>query len=149
MDREIKLPTDRASPSGGGRLAALVRDLAGGSTDLVRHEVRLVRVELGGALNAAARGSAGVAAGSVLLILGGLAVLAGIVFLIGEQWVVGQYWLAALIVFGLSGIVAASAAARGGRLLSAARLRPSQTLETLKEDAEWLTRRMQSDGTSK
>ena len=149
MDHEVKLPADRASQPGGGRLAALMRELAGGSTDLVRHEVRLIRLELGGLLNAAARGSAGVAIGGVLLILGGLAALVGIVFLIGEQWVVGQYWLAALIVFGLSGALAVIAAVRGRRLLLATRLRPSQTLETLREDAEWLTRRMQSDGTSK
>ncbi len=149
MDREVNPPANRASPPGSGRLAALVRELAGGSTDLVRHEVRLVRLELGGLLNAAARGSAGVAVGSVLLILGGLAALVGTVFLIGEQWVVGQYWLAALIVFGLSGAVAVIAAVRGRRLLFATRLRPSQTLETLREDAEWLTRQMQSDGTSK
>jgi uncharacterized membrane protein YqjE len=149
MDREINHSTDRAGPSGSGGLAALMRELAGGSTDLVRHEFRLVRLELGGVLNAAARGSAGVAVGSVLLILGALAALVGIVFLIGEQWVVGQYWLAALIVFGLSGGVAAVAAVRGRRLLSATRLRPSETLETLREDAEWLTRQMQSDGTSR
>jgi peptidoglycan/LPS O-acetylase OafA/YrhL len=149
MDREVNLPVDRASSSGTGRLATLMRELAGGSTDLVRHEVRLVRLELGGVLDAAARGSVGIALGSVLLILGGLAILVAIVFLIGEQWIVGQYWLAALIVFGLAGTVAAIAAVRGRRLLSVTRLRPSQTLETLKEDAEWLTRRMQSDGTSK
>jgi peptidoglycan/LPS O-acetylase OafA/YrhL len=149
MDREVKLPADRPSPAGAARLTALMRELAGGSTDLVRHEVRLVRLELGSLLNAAARGSAGVAVGSVLLILGAFAALVGIVFLIGEQWVIGQYWLAALIVFGLSGAVAAIAAVRGRRLLSARRRRPSETLETLREDAEWLTRQMQSDGTSR
>lgn len=149
MDREIKSSADRASPSGSGGLAALMRELAGGSTDLVRNEFRLARLELGGVLNAAARGSAGVAVGSVLLILGALAGLVGIVFLIGEQWVVGQYWLAALIVFGLSGGVAAIAAIRGRRLIAAARMRPSETLQTLREDAEWLTQQMQSDGTSR
>lgn len=130
-------------------MAGLVRELAEGSTDLVRHEVRLVRLELGALASTAARASADVAVGSVLLMLGGLAVLVGIVFLIGQQWIVGQYWLAALIVFGLAAVVALVAGLRGKRLLSAASAEPSQTLETLKEDAAWLTRQMQSDATSK
>ena len=150
MNGEVQLSADQPNPSGGRRgLAALLRELTEGTAELVRHEARLIQLELGDLFAMAARGSFRVAAGSVLVLLGGLAILVGLVFLIGEPWIVGQYWLAALIVFVLSGIVAAVAASRGARLLSVARLRPSQTLETLREDAEWLTRQMQSDATSK
>jgi hypothetical protein len=150
MDREVQLSNGRTSPTGGRRgLGVLLGELVEGTAELVRHEVRLIQVELGNLAVLAARGSFRVAAGSVLLLLGGLAILVGLVFLIGEPWIVGRYWLAALIVSVLSGIVAAIAASRGARLFSVARLRPAQTLETLKEDAEWLTRQMQSDATSK
>lgn len=150
MDREVQPYADQSAPAGGRRgLGVLLRDLTEGTAELVRHEFRLVQLELGSLLGIAARGSVAVAAGSVLLLLGGLAILVGLVFLIGEPWIVGQYWLSALIVFVLSGTVAAVAASRGARLLSAARLRPSQTLETLREDGRWLTRQMQSDATSK
>ncbi len=150
MDREVQLSTGQSSRSGGRRgLGVLLRELGEGTAELVRHEARLVQLELGSVAAIAGRGSVRVAAGSVLLLLGGLAILVGLVFLIGEPWIVGRYWLAALIVTVLSGIVAAVAASRGARLLSVARLPPVQTLETLKEDAEWLTRQMQSDATSK
>jgi len=150
MDREVQLSTGETSPAGGRRrLGVLLRELAEGTAELVRHEARLIQIELGSLAVLAARGSFRVAAGSVLLLLGGLAILVGLVFLIGEPWIVGRTWLAAVIVAVLSGIVAAVAASRGARLFSVARLRPAQTLETLKEDAEWLTRQMQSDGTSK
>lgn len=150
MDRDVLLSGDQAGPAGSRRgLIDLLRELAEGTAELVRQEAHLIQLELGNLVGIAARGSFGVAAGSVLLLLGGLAILVGLVFLIGEPWIVGRYWLAALIVFALSGIVAAVAASRGARLLSAGRLRPSQTLETLREDAEWLTRQMQSDATLK
>jgi putative superfamily III holin-X len=123
-------------------LTLLVRDLAEGSAELVRQEVRLVRLELSSLLAAIARGAITVAAGSVLVLLGTLAVLAGIVFLIGEQWIVGPYWLGALVVFVIAGAAAWVFAARGRRLLSPDQLVPRETVATLKEDSEWLKRRL-------
>lgn len=150
MDREVHLTADGASSTPGARgVAALVRELADDGSELVRQEARLVRLEVTGLAGTAARGSAAVATGGVLLLLGGLAVLVGIVFLIGQQWIVGQYWLAALIVFALAAGMAAAAGMRGKRLLSPANLEPWQTLGTLKENAAWLTRQMQSGATSK
>ena len=51
-------------------LGALLRDLAEGSAGLVRGEVRLARLELGAAASAAGRGTAFVAVGGVLLLIG-------------------------------------------------------------------------------
>jgi hypothetical protein len=130
-------------------VGALVRELAEGSADLVRQEVRLVRLELGSLLASVARGSIAVAGGSVLLLLGSLAVVVGIVALIGEQWIVGRYWAAALIVFALASALAAFMGARGARLLSPAQFLPEQTVATLKEDTEWLKRQMKSGATSR
>jgi uncharacterized membrane protein YqjE len=120
-------------------LGALLRDLAEGSAELVRGEVRLARMELGAAAGAAARGTAFIAVGGVLLLLGTLATFTGLVLLVGDQWLPrDQYWLAALLVALVTGGIAAWFAMRGRALLSPAALAPHETVATLKEDKEWL-----------
>ena len=124
-------------------IGALLRDLAEGSSDLVRGEIRLARLEIGTAVTAAARGTAFTATGGVLLLLGTLAFFTGIVLLIGDQWLPRDlYWLAALLFALIAGGVAAWFALRGRRLLSPAGLAPRETVATLKEDTEWLKQRL-------
>src|SRR3982750_4378802 len=97
-------------------LGALLRDLAEGSAELVRGEVRLARLELGSAASAAGRGTAFVAVGGVLLLLGTLATFTGLVLLIGDQWLPRDlYWLRALLVALLAGGVAPRLPLGGGR----------------------------------
>jgi peptidoglycan/LPS O-acetylase OafA/YrhL len=140
----------RVRPSDAPRgLATVLQDLAQGSADLVRQEVRLVHLEIGALVAAVGRGSVEVAAGGVLLLLGGLATIVGLVLLIGAQGLAGRYWLAAAIVGVASGAVAVVMGLRGLRLLSAIDLVPRQTVATLEEDAEWLTRQMRSGATSR
>jgi uncharacterized membrane protein YqjE len=120
-------------------LGALLRDLAEGSAELVRGEVRLARMELGAAAGAAARGTAFVAMGGVLLLLGTLATFTGVILLVGDQWLPhDQYWLGALLVALITGGVAAWFVMRGRALLSPSALAPHETVATLKEDKEWL-----------
>jgi drug/metabolite transporter (DMT)-like permease len=126
----------------------LLRDLAQGSGDLLRSELRLVREELTGIAATGARATVSVALGAVLLLLGGLALAAGIVLLAGDQWLPrDRYWLAALAAVVVTGALAAFFARRGLSQLSPAQLAPDQTLETLKEDAEWLKRQLRSGAT--
>ena len=130
-------------------LGALLRDLAEGSASLVRGEARLAKVEVGEMVSAAGKGTALVATGGVLALLGVLSVLAGIVLLIGDQWLPADlYWVAALIVLVIAGAVAAWFAKRGMTLLSPSRLPPTETMTTLKEDKEWLKQRLTSGATS-
>jgi len=130
-------------------LGALLRDLAEGSAELVRGEVRLARVELGTAASAAGRGTAFVAVGGVLLLLGTLATFTGIVLLIGDQWLPRDlYWVGALLFALITGGVAAWFAQRGRALLSPAALAPHETVATLKEDTEWLKHPLKSGATS-
>ena len=130
-------------------LGGLLRDLAEGSAELVRGEVRLARLELGAVVSAAGRGTASVAVGGVLLLLGALATFTGLVLLIGDQWLPrDQYWLAALLFALITGGVAAWFASRGRALLSPAALAPRETVATLKEDKEWLKHPLTSGATS-
>jgi hypothetical protein len=108
-------------------IGALLRDLAEGSADLVRGEVRLARIELGTAAGGAGRGVAFFAMGGVLLLLGTLATFTGVILLVGDQWLPRDlYWLAA----------------RGRKALSPSALVPAETVATLKEDKEWLKQRL-------
>ncbi len=130
-------------------LGALLRDLAEGSAELVGGEVRLGRLEISAAASAAGRGTAFVAVGGVLLLLGVLATFTGMVLLIGDQWLPRDlYWVAALLFALITGGVAAWLANRGRKALSPAALAPHETVATLKEDREWLKHPLTSGATS-
>src|SRR5215831_11485919 len=110
-------------------LGTLLRDLAEGSAALVRGEARLARIELSQIATGIGKGTAFVATGAVLALLGSLSLLAGLVLLIGDQWLpADQYWLGALVVLLIAGAVAAFAARRGMSLLSSSHLAPNETV---------------------
>ena len=126
----------------------LLRDLAHGSANLFRGEVRLARLELTDLATNLARGTTQIAIGGVMLLLGSLSFAVGVVLLAGDQWVPSDlYWVAALIVVVATGTLAAFFAKRGAAQLAPANLAPEQTLETLKEDKEWLKQQLTSGAT--
>ena len=137
-------PQNGRSPS----LGTLLRDLAEGSSALIKQELRLAQLELGELVGAIATGTAYVVAGSVLILLGGLSVLIGLILLGGDQWLRDRYWLAALIVFVVSGGLALAFKSFGAALLSSRQLAPTETVATLKEDTAWLKQRLTSGATS-
>jgi len=119
-------------------MGILLRDLAEGSAALVRQEVKLARLEVAAMLKAVGTGTAALAAGGVLALLGLLAFVTGIILLPGDQWLRDRYWLAALIVTVIVGGVAFWLAKQGMNLLAPRQLVPAETIATLKEDKEWL-----------
>src|SRR5260221_8985891 len=132
-------------PRSDGRrgVGALLRDLAESSAGLIRAEARLVRIELGDAARLAGRGTAFVALGGVLLLLGALAALTALILLIGDQWLPHDlYWLGALLVALIPGRIASWAAIPAPTALSPSALPPRETASTLKEDREWLKQRV-------
>jgi len=130
-------------------LGTLLRDLADGSASLVRSEARLARIELSQIATGIGKGTAFVATGAVLALLGSLSLLAGIVLLIGDQWLpADQYWLGALIVLVIAGAIAVVLVRRGMSLLAPSQLAPTETVTTLKEDKEWLKQRLTSGAIS-
>jgi hypothetical protein len=140
------MPVDRND--GQRTIGTLLRDLAEGSAALIRNEVKLARIEFAALLGGVGKGTAYVAAGGVLALLGSLAFFTGLILLSGDQWLRDRFWLAALIVFALAGVIAAWLARRGASLLSPRRLVPDQTVATLQEDKEWLKRQLTSGATS-
>ena len=127
-----------AELNGNRGIGALLRDLAEGSAELVRGEVRMAKIELTSAATGAGRGTALVAMGGVLALLGTLATLTGVILLIGDQWLPRDlYWLAALIVALMAGGIAFWLASRGRTALSPSGF-VTETVSTLKEDKEWL-----------
>jgi uncharacterized membrane protein YqjE len=144
------MATSYVNTDGRRGIGALLRDLAEGSADLVSGEARLAKMELTGAATAAGRGTAFVAVGGVLLLLGTLAFFTGIVLLIGDQWLPRDlYWVSALLFALITGGVAAWLAMRGRRALSPSALAPRETVATLKEDKEWLKHPLTSGATSR
>ena len=130
-------------------LGTLIRELADGSAELIRGEAKIARTEVGDMVKGIAMGTGFVAIGGVLALLGGLSLLAGVILLIGDQWLPRDlYWVAAALVLLVSGGIAFVFFRRGMSMLTPASLAPDQTVETLKEDKEWLKRRMTSGATS-
>jgi hypothetical protein len=130
-------------------VGTLLRDLAEGSAALVRNEITLARLELTAMLRSVGTGTAFVAVGGVLALLGTLTLFTGVILLTGDQWLRDQYWLAALVVTLVVGGVAFWFAKKGMELLSPTVLAPDQTVATLKEDKEWLKRQLTSGATSR
>lgn len=126
----------------------LLRDLAEGGSSLVRQEIALARLELRKLLGALGVGSAMVVGGGVLALVGLLAFLTGLVLLPGAEWLRDRYWVGPLVAFVITGALAAFFAARGRALLRPERILPDQTVATIKEDAQWLRRRLTSGATS-
>jgi len=138
------------STDGRRGVGTLLRELAEGSAELVRGEARLARMELSAAASAAGRGTAFVAVGGVLLLLGTLAFFTGLVLLIGDQWLPRDlYWVSALLFALVTGGIAAWLAMRGRKALSPSALVPQETVATLKEDKEWLKHPLTSGATSR
>jgi hypothetical protein len=144
------MPTSTHGTLDGRRgLGELLGDLAQGGARLVRQEARLAKLETTATLRLVGLGTAEVAVGGVLALLGALAFLVGLILLAGDQWLRDRYWLAALLVTLVVGGVAAWMAARGRRLLAPERLVPDETAATIKEDTEWLKRQLTSGATSR
>ena len=126
---------------------ALIKEAARASTQLLRQEARLTLLESKRLAGHVANGTGKIALGGVLLVLGVIVLLTGIILLLGNDWLLGDYWLAALIVTVVLGIVAAALALWGKSFISPERLGPDETLATLREDKEWLKRRLTSGAT--
>jgi uncharacterized membrane protein YqjE len=117
-------------------LGELVKQLAQDSATLVRQEITLAKAELRQNAKSVARDVAMIAVGAVLAAVGGLVLVAFLVILLGS--VLANYWLGALIVGALFVIVGGALVAANLKKLQKEEVAPTRTIETLKEDKQWV-----------
>jgi len=134
------LPGDGRAPAAEPQLGDLFRQLAQDSATLVRQEMALAKAELRENVKSVARDTAKIAVGAVLAGVGALVLVGFLVLLLGDA--IGKYWAGALIVgillVAIGGFLAMSAMKR----LKQDSITPEQTLQTLKEDKQWLQSEM-------
>jgi amino acid transporter len=113
----------------------LLGQLANNSAALVRDEIELARQEISERVIVLRTGVIIAAAGSLIGLLAILTLTAAAV--IGLASYVGPGY-SALIIGGMLAIAGGAIAIVGVRLIKRTSLRPTQTIETLQEDKEWL-----------
>lgn len=113
----------------------VLQDILGNIQGLIRAEVKLAKTEIkeeaGKASRAAVVMGAGAIAGlySIWLLL--LAMLFALALVI-------PMWASALVLFVLTGIVAAVLLSAGKKRFQTVQTKPPKTVETLKENVEWM-----------
>jgi uncharacterized membrane protein YqjE len=117
-------------------LGDLFADLAQDTSTLVRQELHLAGRELGDRAAEVGKDVGMLVAGGVVLFAGLLALIATLILVLGELGL--DWWLAALIVTVLVIGAGYALVARARSALKNVDLMPRQTMETLKEDQEWI-----------
>jgi Putative Actinobacterial Holin-X, holin superfamily III len=119
----------------GRPVAALLSDLAGETSTLVRQEIALFKAELSEKLTRMGVGAAALAAGGVIAFSGWLALLAAAI--LGLSHVLAP-WLSALIIAVFVLAIGVGLALFGKSRINADALVPRRTLNSLREDEAWI-----------
>jgi Putative Actinobacterial Holin-X, holin superfamily III len=125
----MKMPSVLETKRGVGQL---LRDVAEDGALLARQEVHLARIEFTQIARDIGRGTGFAIAAAMVGLLTVQMLVFGIVLLLGDALFRGRYWIAAFV---LTVILAGGAfylLKRGTSLLSAKKLKPEQTLATLR-----------------
>jgi len=125
-------------PEGLGTLiSGLIKDIQ----DLVRGEITLARTELKEEASAMSRALMLLAVGALIGLIA-LAFIALTASAVLDMWM--TTWIAVGVVALTLAILAGIFALTGKSKLSASKLKPQQTLDSLKEDQEWAKQQMKS-----
>lgn len=130
-----------APPGAEPSLGELVKQLAQDSSTLVRQEMALAKAEMRENLRSFTRDVAMVAIGGVIALIGALVLIAFMVTALGDA--LDNYWLGALIVGLVFVAVGGFLARKNLNNLKHDDLKPDQTIQTLKEDKQWLQSEIQ------
>jgi uncharacterized membrane protein YqjE len=120
-------------------LGELISELAGETSTLVRQEVALAKTELAQKAGQVGRNVAYVAAGGAVAYAALLAFMAAAIMALAN---VMPWWAAALVIGVLMAVVAGIILFAGYYGLKETDPVPRQTVETLKEDAQWVKEKM-------
>jgi uncharacterized membrane protein YqjE len=139
------IPADSGGDGGAGGQAGigtLISGLIGDMQDLVRAEVQLAKTELTDDAKKMGAAVAMLAAAAFIGLVGLIFLMLFAMYLLAD-WL-GELWLGALIVAAALFLVTAILASIGRSRLSAASLKPEQTIDTLKEDQQWAKQQINS-----
>jgi putative superfamily III holin-X len=125
----MKMPSALETKRGVGKL---LRDVAEDGALLARQEVHLARIEFTQIARDIGKGTGFAIAAAMVGLLTVQMLVFGLVLLLGDALFRGRYWIAAFV---LTAILAGGAfylLKRGSALLSPTKLKPEQTLATLR-----------------
>jgi uncharacterized membrane protein YqjE len=121
-------------------MGELLGDLSSQTTELIRDEIQLAKVELTEKAREAGVGAAILAGAALVALLAMGALTAFLILVLGEAM---PHWAAALVIFALYAAAATSLAFWGrNRLRQAGSPVPETTVQTLKEDVRWAKRQL-------
>lgn len=128
-----------------GSVGEILGDISEGLSHLFRQEVELAKVELRAEASNAGKTAAVFGAAGVAGLLTAIMLSLALTYALGNVMDLG--W-AALIVAMLWGITATALVSVGRTKARTVSMVPHQTIETLKEDAQWLKNPTRSEATS-
>jgi len=127
---------EQRAPSRDDRsLGELFSELTRETTTLVRQEVALAKAEVSQKASAVGKDVGFLAAGGIVLYAGFLALIAALIIGLGQAGV--TWWLSALIVGIVVALIGGVLVYQGLNDLKKTTLAPQQTVESIKEDAQW------------
>jgi uncharacterized membrane protein YqjE len=118
-------------------IADVLQDIVGNVQKIVRAEVKLAKAEVKEEASKAGRAAGMMAAGAVSAIYALGLLLLTILFALAQ---IMPLWLAALILFVLLAVVTAILLGIGRKRFRAVHATPEKTVETMKENVEWVKR---------
>jgi uncharacterized membrane protein YqjE len=116
-------------------LGELFADLSRQTSQLIHQEVTLAKTEMTDKATRVGKNLGFVAAGGVIVYAGFLALLATIIILLAK---VMAWWLSALIVGVVVVAIGAILVNMGLQTLKRTELAPHETIDSLKEDKQWM-----------
>ena len=124
-------------------ITGLVRGILMDLRQLIREEVALARVEIREQAGRAKLAAISLGAAAIALAFGGTFLLIAIAVGIADllNWPVWSGFLLLALLLGIAGMVML---ATGRRRLRTVHAVPEQTVETLKENSEWIAKRLSS-----
>ena len=125
----MKMPSALESKRGVGQL---LRDVAEDGALLARQEVHLARIEFTQIARDIGKGTGFAIAAAMVGLLTVQMLVFGVVLLLGDALFRGRYWIAAFVLTAILGGGAFYLLKRGTALLSPKKLKPEQTLATLR-----------------
>jgi len=132
----------RNLPGGGDEsLGSLVTGIVEDLQNIVRGEVQLAKTELKEDAGKLGKGAGMLVGGALVGLVGFIFLMLALTYLLNKAM---QMWLAAGLV-GLALVVIAAILVMVGRnQMSAANLKPQQTIDSVKEDQQWASRQIKS-----